>query len=32
MGSRTVCEKIFTNQREAHMDASADRTAFLTLK
>ena len=25
-------EKIFTNHREAHVDASADRTVFLTLK
>jgi hypothetical protein len=27
MGSRTG-EKIFTNHRKAHMDASADRTVF----
>jgi hypothetical protein len=31
MGSRTG-EKIFTNRREAHVDASADQTEFLTLK
>jgi hypothetical protein len=32
MGSSIVCEKNFTCQREAHVDASADQTAFLTLK
>ena len=31
MGSRTS-EKIFTNHREAHVDASADQIVFLTLK
>jgi hypothetical protein len=29
MGSRTG-EKIFTNHKEAHVDASADWTVFLT--
>jgi hypothetical protein len=31
MGSGTS-EKIFRNHGEAHVDASADRTVFLTLK
>jgi hypothetical protein len=31
MGSRTS-EKIFTDHREVHLDASADQTVFLTLK